>query len=165
MSGKTSLCRTPPRRRTSPYTTSRLWRRGNKTLVCWLTRCISSHFCGDMPSIWTSILMERCGNSLPNREKETASGSTIHPPSLLDLSGFSGWLVSLMVLLGGLVVGAFLLQSSDLRLWWTGATEPPVAADPEEAGLLPDGGGASGRAAGRGAGTRRDGLDRATGHG
>ncbi len=51
---------------------------------------------------------------------------------------FSGWLVALMVLVGGLVVGAFLLQSSDLRLWWTGATEPPVAADPEEAGLLPD---------------------------
>ena len=51
---------------------------------------------------------------------------------------FSGWLVPLIVLVGGLVVGAFLLQSSDLRLWWTGSTEPPVAADPEEAGLLPD---------------------------
>ncbi|MCE2487910.1 MAG: DUF4115 domain-containing protein [Desulfurellaceae bacterium] len=51
---------------------------------------------------------------------------------------FSGWLVPLVVLVGGLVVGAFLLQSSDLRLWWTGSTEPPVAADPAEAGLLPD---------------------------
>lgn len=46
---------------------------------------------------------------------------------------FSGWLVSLMVLVAGLVVGAFFLQPSELRLWWTGATEPPVAADPEEA--------------------------------
>ena len=51
---------------------------------------------------------------------------------------FSGWLVSLMVLVAGLVVGAFFLQPSDLRLWWTSATEPPVAADPEEAGPLPD---------------------------
>lgn len=51
---------------------------------------------------------------------------------------FSAWLVPLIVLVGGLVVGAFLLQSSDLRLWWTGLTEPPVEADSEEAGLLPD---------------------------
>ena len=50
---------------------------------------------------------------------------------------FSGWLVPLVVLVGGLVVGAFLLQSSDLRLWWTGSTEPPVAADPAEASPPP----------------------------
>ena len=60
------------------------------------------------------------------------------PSSPFRPARFSGWLVPLMVLVGGLVVGAFLLQSSDLRLWWTGSTEPPVAADPEEAGLLPD---------------------------
>ena len=54
------------------------------------------------------------------------------PSSPFRPARFSGWLVPLMVLVGGLVVGAFLLQSSDLRLWWTGSTEPPVAAEPGE---------------------------------
>ena len=51
---------------------------------------------------------------------------------------FSAWFVPLVVLVGGLVGLAFLVQSSDLRSWWMGSTEPPVEAEPEDAGPSSD---------------------------
>ena len=70
---------------------------------------------------------------LAESRKSDGTRITKPPTNLVRPVRFSGWLVPLMVLVGGLVVVAFLLQSSDLRLWWTSSTEPPVAADPEEA--------------------------------